>query len=98
MAYNGSWNITMKTPMGDREAKLTLAQDGDGLSGEMEADGNTTPISNGRVEGDRAKWDVEVTTPMPLTLSFDVADADGGLDGSVQLGMFGTSTVTGSAA
>ena len=37
MAYNGSWNIIMKTPMGDREAKLTLAQDGDSLSGEMES-------------------------------------------------------------
>jgi len=98
MAVDGKWNIVMKTPMGDREAELTLKQDGDALSGEMSAEGQNTAITNGAVDGDRLKWDVDVTTPMPLTLSFDVAIADGNIDGNVKLGMFGNSTVTGTPA
>lgn len=98
MSYAGNWNITMKTPMGDREAALTLEEDGGALSGKMSADGNDTDISNGRIEDGNAKWDVDVTTPMPLTLSFDVAVDGDSLSGTVKLGMFGNSSVTGSRA
>jgi len=98
MAFNGKWNITMKTPMGDREAELTLAADGDALSGNMAAEGQDTAIENGKVEDGRAKWDVNVTTPMPLTLSFDVAEDGGNLDGTVKLGMFGNAPVSGTPA
>jgi len=28
MAVDGKWNITIKTPMGDQNATLTLKQDG----------------------------------------------------------------------
>ena len=98
MAFNGTWNIVMKTPMGDREAKLTLAQDGDALTGSMESDGASMDIANGKVEDGRAKWDADITTPMPLTLSFDVAEDGGNLDGTVKLGMFGNSGVSGTPA
>ena len=98
MAYNGTWNIVMKTPMGDREAVLTLAQDGDALSGSMTSEGQATDISNGKVEDGNAKWDVDVTSPMPLTLSFDMAEDGADLTGSVILGMFGNAQATGTAA
>lgn len=98
MSFAGNWNITMKTPMGDRAANLTLVQDGDALSGSMESDGNSTDITNGRVEDGNAKWDVDVTTPMPLTLSFDVGVDGDDMTGNVKLGMFGNSAVSGSRA
>lgn len=99
MAVDGKWNITMKTPMGDREAVLTLKQDGDALSGAMSADGQDTEIKDGKVEDGRCKWDVDVTTPMPITLSFDVEiTSDNNIDGNVKLGMFGSSTVNGTPA
>lgn len=98
MAYTGTWNIVMKTPMGDREAVLTLAQEGDTLSGTMVADGNTIEVQEGKVEEGRAKWNADLTNPMPITLEFDVADDSGNLDGSVKLGMFGSSAVSGTPA
>lgn len=88
----------MKTPMGDREAKLTLAQDGDNLSGSMEADGNTLDVNDGKVVDGRAQWKADLTQPMPITLEFDVAEDGGNLEGTVKLGMFGSSAVTGTAA
>ncbi len=98
MAFNGTWNIAMKTPMGERKAGITLKQDGETLTGKMDSDGQTGEITNGKVENGRAKWQVSVTTPMPLTLSFDVAENDGKLDGTVELGMFGSSEVSGTPA
>ena len=98
MTYTGIWNIVMKTPMGDREAVLTLAQDGDALSGTMVADGNTIEVKEGKVEDGRAKWNADLTTPMPITLEFDVAEEGGNLDGTVKLGMFGSSGVSGTPA
>lgn len=98
MSFDGKWNITMKTPMGDREAVLTLAQDGESLSGSMEADGNSQDIQDAKIEDGRAKWNFDLTQPMPLTLEFDVAVDGDALDGNVKLGMFGSSTVTGKRA
>lgn len=98
MSYNGTWNIVMKTPVGDREAVLTLAQDGDSLSGTAISDGKTNELKDGKVEDGRAKFKFDMTNPMPLTLEFDVAEDSGNLDGSVVLGMFGTATVTGTPA
>jgi hypothetical protein len=97
MTYAGRWNIVMKTPMGDREAVLNLTEEG-GLSGESLADGESTPIKNGRIEDGRAKFEIDLTSPMPITLEFDL-EADGdSLSGNVKLGMFGNSSVNGARA
>jgi len=88
----------MQTPMGERKGELTLKQEGETLTGQMASDGQTGEITNGKVEDGRAKWDVEVTTPMELTLSFDVAEQGDNLDGTVELGMFGSSEVSGTPA
>lgn len=95
MTISGTWDIIMKTPMGDRDARLTLKQDGDALSGELAGDGKQTAIDNGRVENERLLWDVSVTSPMPITLSFDCAMEGENLTGTVKLGMFGDAPVTG---
>lgn len=98
MSVEGTWNIVMKTPMGDRDASVTLNPDGDALTGQMSSDGNTIDIENGKVENGRASWDASVTTPMPITLSFDVAADGDTMEGTVKLGMFGNSNVTGTRA
>lgn len=98
MSVEGTWNIVMKTPMGDREASVTLNPDGDALTGTMTSDGNALDIENGRIENGRALWDASVTTPMPLTLSFDCGADGDTLEGSVKLGMFGNAGVTGTRA
>ena len=98
MAFNGSWNTVMKTPMGDRSGKLTLSQDGSTLSGTMASDEGNSDISNAAVSGDTATWDVSVTTPMPITLSF-TAQLDGdNISGQVKLGAFGNATFSGTPA
>ena len=98
MSFAGTWNIVMKTPMGDREAVMTLSEDGGSLSGTMEADGNTIDVQDGKVADGRGTWKADLTQPMPITLEFDVGVDGDALDGTVKLGMFGSSGVSGTRA
>ena len=98
MAVDGKWNLTIKTPMGEQKGVLTLKQEGDALTGEMSGAMGSVPIENGRVEGDRLKWNAKVTSPMPITLEFDGAEEGGNLNGNVKLGAFGSSTFSGEPA
>ena len=98
MSFTGTWNVTMKTPMGDREAVLKLVQDGDSLTGEAVADDTPTPLKNGKVEDGRAKFEMDLTSPMPITLEFDIGNDGDAVEGTVKLGMFGSSAVTGTKA
>ena len=70
MAVDGNWNLTMTTPMGERQATLTLLSSGGTLTGTQGADGNTAEIFDGTISGDAVNWKVSITNPMPLTLEF----------------------------
>src|SRR5258705_5419180 len=56
MAVDGNWNITMSTPMGERNATLTLKNAGGALTGTQGADGNSTEIFDGSAHGVAAAW------------------------------------------
>ena len=70
MAVDGNWNLVMTTPMGDRNATLSLKSAGGTLTGTQSADSNSTEIFDGTVSGDDVAWKVSITDPMPLTLEF----------------------------
>ncbi|MEM9422627.1 MAG: hypothetical protein AAF986_08995 [Pseudomonadota bacterium] len=92
MSFEGTFNVVIDTPMGKQEGVLNLSQSGDDLTGTMEGQGDSTEIKNGKINGDSATWDVDVTKPMPLTLSFDGNKDGDNISGSVKLGAFGQST------
>ena len=60
MSADGTWQITVNTPMGAQATTLTLASDGATLTGEQSADGSSTPIYDGSVDGDAVSWKVAV--------------------------------------
>jgi len=98
MSFTGTWNVVMKTPMGDREVVMKMAEDGDNLSGTMEADGNEVPMKDGKIADGRGSWKADLTQPMPITLEFDCGIDGDALDGTVKLGMFGSSSLSGTRA
>ncbi len=98
MAIDGKWNITIKTPMGDQNATLTLKQEGDALTGEMSGAAGSSAIENGKVDGEKLSWHAKVTSPMPITLEFEGLTEGDVISGNVKLGAFGTSTFSGNAA
>jgi hypothetical protein len=95
MSVDGSWNLVVSTPMGDRQANLSVKAEGSALKGTQAADGNSTEIFDGTVNGNEASWKVSITDPMPMTLEFTGTINGDKISGSVQLGTFGTSSFSG---
>ena len=98
MAADGTWNLTLQTPMGERRSVLTLATSGATLTGTQEAEGNTTDISEGSVNGNEVSWKVSITNPMPLTLTFNGTVDGNSLNGNADTGMFGSFPFEGTRA
>jgi hypothetical protein len=90
MSADGTWNLTMQTPMGERRSTLKLSTAGGTLTGQQEAEGNTTDIAEGTVSGNDLSWKVSITNPMPLTLTFSGTVDGNSLNGTADTGMFGS--------
>ena len=98
MAVDGDWNLTMTTPMGDRNATLSLTSSGGTLTGTQAADGNSTEIFDGTVNGNDLTWKVSITNPMPLTLEFKGTVAGDAISGEMGVGFMGSFPFTGKRA
>ena len=98
MSVDGNWNLVISTPMGERQATLSVKAEGSALKGTQAAEGNSAAIFDGTVNGNEASWKVSITDPMPLTLEFSGAVNGDKISGSVQLGAFGASSFSGTRA
>ena len=98
MAVDGNWNITMSTPMGDRDATLSLKSTGGTLTGTQSAEGNSVEIFDGTVNGDDLSWKVSITNPMPLTLAFTGKVSGDSMSGEMGIGPMGSFPFTGTRA
>jgi len=90
MSVDGNWKITMNTPMGDRDATLTLKSTGDTLTGTQAAEGDSADIFDGTVKGSDVAWKVKITNPMPLTLEFTGTVTGDTIAGEMGVGMMGS--------
>ena len=98
MSADGTWNLTMQTPMGQRRSTLTLSTAGGTLTGQQEAEGNTTDIAEGTVNGNDLSWKVSITNPMPLTLAFTGKVAGDSISGEMGIGPMGSFPFKGTRA
>jgi hypothetical protein len=98
MSVDGTWNVTVNSPMGAQPSTLTLKSEGGALTGTQSAQGNTQPIANGKLEGDVVTWSNSITTPFPMTLEFNGKLDGDTLNGSVKAGSFGSFPFTGKRA
>lgn len=91
MAFDGTYKVTIESPMGDQEGTMTLRTEGDALSGSVAGEMGTAEFTGGSVNGDEAKWTVEVPGPigrMKLTCTATLAGDE--LAGKVKAGFFGS--------
>jgi hypothetical protein len=95
---DGTWNITMDSPMGAQQATLTLVTDGGSLSGKLAGPQGEMAFENGTVDGDNLTWTIALEQPMPMQIE-TTATVDGdNLTGEAKLGSFGTAKLTGTRA
>ncbi|MBQ74383.1 MAG: hypothetical protein CMQ20_05070 [Gammaproteobacteria bacterium] len=98
MSVDGSWNVTINSPMGAQDAVLTLNTDGGSLSGSMAGAQGTQDFEGGTVDGNNLTWVVDMTQPMPMKLEFSCAIDGDNISGNIKLGAFGEAPLTGTRA
>lgn len=98
MAIDGNWEISIETPIGTRAATLSLSTAGGALTGTQAAEGQSTSITDGRVDGNKASWKVAIVSPMPMTLEFEAAVDGDRMSGHANAGAFGAMPFSGKRA
>ncbi len=64
MVVDGTWNISIKTLIGERKAIVVLKAEGATLVAKDRL------LNDDAVEGDEVSWKTDVTSPMAWTLKF----------------------------
>ena len=91
MSADGTWKLTMQTPIGERRSTLTLKEAGGALTGKLSGEeGNTTDIYDGKANGNDIAFKANIKSPMPLTLDITASVANDKISGTVSAGGVGS--------
>jgi hypothetical protein len=93
----GKWNITIKTPMGDKSGVLDLNVSGKTLTGSLSDAEHHVAISDGRVEGNKLSWKAKITKPMRLSFKFSAIIEQDRISGDARH-LLGSATFSGTRA
>ena len=97
MAVDGTWNLKLQTPMGERPVTVRLAAAGGSLTGAMVGATGEQAIFDASTDGTAVTWSVMFTGAMgEMKLDFAGAVNADSLAGTVQFGAFGSGTFAGS--
>ena len=99
MSVAGTYDIVTKTPMGDQKGTFTVNVDGGSFTGSVSsAMMGSMEVVDGKVDGNRLTWKMEMKVPMPMTLE-GAATVDGdAISGEVKAGAFGSMALNGTRA
>ena len=92
---DGSWDCTVKSPLGEQKLTLTVNSDGGSFTGTASGAMGSSDVT-GTVEGNTIKWQQQMTVPMPMTLDCTATVDGDGISGQVQAGSFGSFPLSGS--
>ena len=99
MAVDGTWKLTVNTPMGAQESTLVISTAGGSATATQSAGSSgPRPVDDVAVNGDNVRWKASITKPMAITLEFNGTVSGDSMDGTVKLGMFGTQSFSGTRA
>ncbi|MGW9212130.1 hypothetical protein ACWGR4_34825 [Embleya sp. NPDC055664] len=95
MSVDGTWDLSISTPIGKIAAVIELREHTGRLTGVAHGAGEEVPLSDIALDGDRLTWKQAVTKPMRLNLAFDVTVDAATLRGTSKAGRLPASKVTG---
>ena len=99
MRVDGTWELTIDTPMGAQKGNLSLTSDGDSLTGKMTGGpGGELDIEDGKVDGNDISYKFNITSPMAIAVEVTATVDGDNISGSAKLGAFGTAKITGARA
>lgn len=95
MGLIGDWDVTVKTPIGSLAVVYTFTERDGTLVGTATGRGETVPLRDIIVSGQRVSWRQSVTKPLRINLEFDIVVDGDRLSGHSRAGRLPRSAVTG---
>ncbi len=94
MAVDGTYDVTVKSPLGDQKTTLVIKSDGATFTGTAAGAMGSADIA-GEVDGNTLSWKQQMTVPMPMTLDIKATIDGDTVTGSVGAGAFGSFPMNG---
>ncbi|GLX49257.1 hypothetical protein Shyhy01_22070 [Streptomyces hygroscopicus subsp. hygroscopicus] len=95
MSVEGTWNLSISTPIGKIKAVVELREQDGILTGVARGAGEEVALADITLTDDRLTWKQAITKPMRLNMTFDVTVNDDTLQGTSKAGRLPSSKVTG---
>ncbi|WP_030674364.1 hypothetical protein [Streptomyces rimosus] len=95
MTVEGTWDLSMSTPIGKIKAVAEFRREDGLLVGTARGAGEEVPLSHVVFDGDRLTWKQSITKPIRLNLAFAVTVDGDTLTGTSKAGRLPASKVTG---
>ncbi len=94
-SVDGAYDCITKTPMGDQKSVFTVISKDGTFHGTNAGPLGSLDVKDGKVEGNRLIWKMEMTIPMPMTLDCEATIDGDTLTGTIETGGFGTMAMSG---
>lgn len=94
---SGRWDVTIESPLGRQRREMNIEASAESFTAAVSGDDESHAVT-GVVSGDRLTWSDKVTSPMKLSLQFDVTVSGDAMTGVVKLGIFGKAKFTATRA
>lgn len=96
MSVAGTYETTVKSPMGDQKGTFTVVPGDDGtFTGNMAGGMGSMDVKDGTIDGNSLSWKMDMTVPMPMTLTCSATVDGDALTGVVNAGAFGDMPLSG---
>ena len=95
MSVEGTWDLSISTPIGRIRATVDLVRENGILTGTAHGAGEDVRLTDITLDGDRLSWKQSITRPMRLNLLFAVTVTGSTLAGTSRAGRLPASRVIG---
>ncbi len=86
MSFDGTWDLTVQSPMGAKTFRLVVTTGEGGVQGTVAVGGETSPMVEPRVEDGHFRWSVRMPRPMNVMLDVDLTRDGDTLAGTAKAG------------
>jgi hypothetical protein len=93
--FAGVWSVILDTPIGKMDVELKITEEDGVIQGTASTDQETVSFVDAVADGDQLTWTQAVTTPMRLTLKFDVTVDGDTMTGTAKAGILPASKLHG---
>jgi hypothetical protein len=97
MSVDGTWNMTVNSPMGAQPGTLALKANGSALEGTMTGPQGALALEDGKIDGNSVSWTLNVAQ-MGMKINFSGTVDGDKMSGEAELGSFGKATFVGTRA